>query len=330
LKGEKMSRNDVMQRVLPTMKDEKTKSTYPPHTTSAFGSTNRPKGSTNPHTGVDFNYVGCQEARVNTSHPALRSPVTGVVTNAGQGDYGTIAIRDSDGFSHELLHTHSRHVVVGDRVFAGQLIGTMGNTGVLKRGIESGAFHVHYQLRDPNGKIIDPSTHRDRQGPIDPAVFLKDYLDYQDTRNATIGKASSNVPAGGPLYGPRPADASRSNLAAPGSSSPATGPVCILRSRAASDRAVDLPPTIPNELPLSDRAPSFDDRFGAWASAGGSSAPLSPYQQFSWPPQPGKSPGIVTGQAMPDYPFPPQSLDGATPGLEDWAALRRKAADWSK
>ena len=311
-----------MQRVLPPMKDEKTKITYPPHPTSPFGSTNRPKGSTNPHTGVDFNHVGGRGARVNTSHPALRSPVTGVVTNAGQGDYGRIAIRDSDGFTHELLHTQSPRRCRRSR-FAGQLIGTMGNTGVLKRGIESGDFHVHYQLRDPNGKIIDPSTHWDRQGPIDPAppapVFLNDYQDYQDTRNATIGKASSNVPAGGPLYGPRLADASRSNPTAPGSSSPATGPVRILRSRAASDRAVDLPPTIPNELPLSDRAPSFDDRFGAWASAGGSSAPLSPYQ-----------PGIVTGQAMPDYPFPPQSLDGATPGLEDWAALRRKAADWSK
>jgi len=81
---------------------------------------------------------------------------------------------------------------------------------------------------------------------------------------------------------------------------------------------------------LSDRAPTFADRYGAWASAGGSSAPLSPYQQFSQPPQLGKSPGIVPGQAMPDYPFPPPSPDGAPPGFEDWAALRRKAADWSK
>jgi len=202
-----MSWNEVMQRVLPPMKDEKTKITYPPHPTSLFGSTNRPKGSTNPHKGVDFNYVGGQEARVNTNHPALRSPVTGIVTNAGQGYVGRIAIRDSDGLTHELLHTHSRHVVVGDRVFAGQLIGTMGNTGVQKRGIESGAFHVHYQLRDQNGNIIDPSAHWDRQGPIDPTplapVFLNDYSNYQDARNATIG----NVPDAGPLYGPRLADA---------------------------------------------------------------------------------------------------------------------------
>ncbi|WP_163070464.1 M23 family metallopeptidase, partial [Acinetobacter baumannii] len=88
----------------------------------------RPPGSTNPHRGVDFNYNVPGQFGPNLINPALRSPVAGVVTQAGGGRYGTIAIRDADGFSHEILHSHSQYVSVGDPVAAGQFIGTMGNT----------------------------------------------------------------------------------------------------------------------------------------------------------------------------------------------------------
>ena len=140
-----MSWQDIMRRILPSIGGAS------PEVRSPYGDSNRPCGSTNPHRGVDFTYRGSGFAKLNQSHPAIRSPVAGIVTNAGQGQYGTIAIRDANGFSHEILHTHSRHVAVGDPVAAGQLIGTMGNTGV-----ESGASHVHYQLKDPSGKADFP------------------------------------------------------------------------------------------------------------------------------------------------------------------------------
>src|SRR5262245_15149113 len=132
-----MSWQDIMRRILPPIGGAS------PEVRSPYGDTNRPRGSTNPHRGVDFTYRGSGFAKIKQIHPAIRSPVAGIVTNAGRGHYGTIAIRDANGFSHEILHTHSRHVAVGDPVAAGQLIGTMGNTGV-----ESGASHVHYQLKD--------------------------------------------------------------------------------------------------------------------------------------------------------------------------------------
>ena len=66
----------------------------------------------------------------------LRSPVAGIVINAAQGNVGRIAIRDANGFSHQILHTHSQHVTVGDPVAAGQFIGTLGNTGTKDQ-------HVH-------------------------------------------------------------------------------------------------------------------------------------------------------------------------------------------
>jgi murein DD-endopeptidase MepM/ murein hydrolase activator NlpD len=128
-----MSWEDIMRRVLPPTNG------VPPHITSRYGATtDRPLGSTNPHRGVDFNYFGGQFAKLNLSHPALRSPVTGVVENAGEGTLGRIAIRDANGFLHEILHTHTRHVAIGDPVAAGQLIGTMGNTGVDRKNPEKG------------------------------------------------------------------------------------------------------------------------------------------------------------------------------------------------
>ena len=107
-----MSWEDIMRRVLPPAGG------ISPHTTSAYGATNRPPGSTNPHRGDDFNYnVGPNGQRgINLQHPALRAPVDGVVENAGEGNFGRIAIRDKNGFLHEILHTHTRHVAIGDPV----------------------------------------------------------------------------------------------------------------------------------------------------------------------------------------------------------------------
>lgn len=83
-----MSWEDMMRRILQPA------GRVAPHVTSRFGeTTNRPVGSSNPHRGIDFNYVGGREARLNKSNPALRSPVDGVVENAGEDKWGTISIR---------------------------------------------------------------------------------------------------------------------------------------------------------------------------------------------------------------------------------------------
>jgi putative chitinase len=115
----------------------------------------RVKPSSIPHVGVDMNYFGGQTG-INLRHPPVYSPVSGTVTQAGGGKTNRIAIRDYNGFSHEMLHTQSQNVKVGQKVFAGDLIGTMGNVG-------TGDQHVHFQMYGPN----DPS----RVNPIDPHVF---------------------------------------------------------------------------------------------------------------------------------------------------------------
>lgn len=120
--------DDMMRRILQPVGG------ISPHVTSPYGAmTGRPFGSSNPHRGIDFNYVGGQSARLNTNHPELRSPVNGVVERAGDDQWGTISIRDNNGVRHQILHTNSRKVKVGDVVAAGQVIGTMGNPVFLTR-----------------------------------------------------------------------------------------------------------------------------------------------------------------------------------------------------
>ncbi|RZA30905.1 MAG: hypothetical protein EOP92_33975, partial [Lysobacteraceae bacterium] len=152
---------DTMRIMLPPQ------GTVAPHVTGHFA---EDRGSRT-HGGVDFNYVGGQNG-VNLRHPTIHSPVSGEVTFVG-GSYGTIKIRDAQGNSHELLHTHAQSVRVGQQVGAGDPIGTMGGRG--PGGADDYAQHVHYQLKDGNGRLMNPQEHWNRpptQSPSRPTGSL--------------------------------------------------------------------------------------------------------------------------------------------------------------
>lgn len=89
-------------------------------------------------------------------------------------DPGRITIRDADGVSHELLHTHRQYVSIGDRVVAGRMVGTMGNMGVNEKYREGGDHHLHYQLIDAAGQRLDPQAYWNRRelpAPSPPRMF---------------------------------------------------------------------------------------------------------------------------------------------------------------
>lgn len=109
-----MNFNDVMNRMLPPQDGT------PPHVTGNYRETRPGKP---PHGGIDFNYQGGQTG-INLTHPTIYSPISGTVTFVG-GQFATIKIRDADGNSHEILHTHSQAVTVGQQINAGDPIGTM-------------------------------------------------------------------------------------------------------------------------------------------------------------------------------------------------------------
>lgn len=237
-----MSWEDALRRMLPPTDG------FQPHTTSPYGAI-RDVG-TSPHRGVDANYnVGPSgQQRINLRHPALRSPVDGVVTNAGEGTAGRIAIRDADGVSHELLHTHRQFVSIGDRVVPGQMVGTMGNMGVREEHVEKGDHHLHYQLIDAAGRRLDPQAYWDQRevpAPSPPTYVAEHqrYLQEADLVPATRAeevRVLRKVPVG-------QSDRSAFN-ASDGQSVPF------------------IPPD--SSFPLSPRG-DFERRFGSWPTSPG-------------------------------------------------------------
>ncbi|MEB1104470.1 peptidoglycan-binding protein [Xanthomonas campestris] len=135
----------TMERMLPGQ------GSTDPHITGHYG---EHRGSHGPHGGTDFNYEGGQQGR-NLQHPTVHSPVSGTVTFAS-GNYGTVKIRDAQGNSHEILHLDALKVKEGQTLSAGDAIGTMGGRG--PNGNSQYAQHVHYQLRDANGKLTSPEA----------------------------------------------------------------------------------------------------------------------------------------------------------------------------
>lgn len=138
-----MSFDIAMNLILPPRDGKK------PHITAPFGE----KRASGPHKGVDFNYIGGQTG-INMQHPAAFSPVDGKVIFSG-GSFGTVKILDKKGFSHEVLHLFSQNVKEGESVKAGVTqIGKMGGRGPQK--IDQYAMHIHYQIKDSSGEIVNP------------------------------------------------------------------------------------------------------------------------------------------------------------------------------
>jgi len=135
----------TMQVMLPPQNGVK------PHITGHFGEHRGEKA----HGGSDFNYVGGQTGR-NLQHPTIHAPIAGTVTSVG-GKYGTVMIQDADGISHQILHMQSTQVKVGQHVEPGDPIGTMGGRG--PQGANQYAQHVHYQMKDASGKLINPESY---------------------------------------------------------------------------------------------------------------------------------------------------------------------------
>ncbi|MFM5253457.1 M23 family metallopeptidase [Aeromonas hydrophila] len=138
-----MSFDIAMNLILPPRDGKK------PHITAPFGE----RRASGPHKGVDFNYIGGQTG-INMQHPAAFSPVDGKVIFSG-GSFGTVKILDKKGFSHEILHLFSQNVKEGESVKVGVTqIGKMGGRGPQK--IDQYAMHIHYQIKDSSGKIVNP------------------------------------------------------------------------------------------------------------------------------------------------------------------------------
>ena len=241
-----MTWEEIMRRVLPPINGVQSHITGPAGRFEAGEAEGRQYPSSIPHGGVDFNYVGGQDS-LNKSYPVLHSPVAGVVVNAGEGNVGRIAIRDANGFTHEILHTHSQSVKKGDLVGVGTPICTMGNTGVNHKDPGKGDYHVHYQLKDRAGTVVNPTEFWNNLNPGKDDPAQPAFLD-QSRRAAEI---FSGVDKNSSRNGGVPPDRLGRAFFNPFDQAPVAG-------------FVPLPSTSP-----SDALASFAGRFGSWAAQPG-------------------------------------------------------------
>jgi len=89
----------------------------------------------------------------------VNAPVAGKIVEIGnKGGWGnTVVIEDAQGNQWRLAHFDSLEKLnVGDQVSNGQFLGPMGNTGNVIKGEGGDGSHLHIEVKDSAGKLIDP------------------------------------------------------------------------------------------------------------------------------------------------------------------------------
>ncbi len=115
--------------------------------TSPFGDSrvNQSSGGTRPHMGVDIGAA--------TGTPII-APADGIVASAGwEAEYGRLVCLDhGHGFTTMFGHLNEIYVRAGDRVKAGQILGTVGTSG------NTTGPHLHYEIRI-YGRGVNPLSY---------------------------------------------------------------------------------------------------------------------------------------------------------------------------
>ncbi len=118
--------------------------------TSGFGAfrVSASSGGSRPHAGIDIG------APVGT--PVI-APADGTVLSAGrEGEYGRLICLDhGNGYTTAFGHLNEMQVKAGEKVRAGQILGTVGRSGITT------GPHLHYEVR-LNGKPVNPSFYLSR------------------------------------------------------------------------------------------------------------------------------------------------------------------------
>lgn len=160
--------------------------------TSYFGAKESFRNQQTGHTGIDF---------ATPDGTPLRSIQDGTVEeilrlgdkNVGNG----VLIRWEDGktaiYGH--LSKFAEGLKEGDTVNAGDLIGYSGHSGHVVSSSGSNGAHLHFGLKDTNGKFIDPSPYIDHIQNMNNQTYLAkiaEELPKQTDNLFTIGNIFGN------------------------------------------------------------------------------------------------------------------------------------------
>lgn len=189
--------------------------------TSPFRPPHRPA-----HDGVDI------DTPADGDDVEVHTPVAGTVEFIG-GNYGTVNVRDAQGYLHQLLHLDRATVVENQVLEAGDAVGIMGGRG--PQGANQYDDHVHYQVRDPEDDLVDPEA---------------DYPFYDEEAAADQGDGPGDPPGADAGPGSYGGEAGQDDPPPPAGGPPPPG---------------DQPPPPPDllQLPRNQPAPPDADRPGA-------------------------------------------------------------------
>lgn len=114
------------------------------------GKWNEPRDQ-GPHKGIDIAPPEPRQKEVK-----VYAGIEGKVVFVG-GQYGTVTIETSDGYTVQYLHFEKFEVGKGERVTPDTILGEMGGRG--PEGPSEFSIHVHIQVKDQNGELIDPAAY---------------------------------------------------------------------------------------------------------------------------------------------------------------------------
>jgi murein DD-endopeptidase MepM/ murein hydrolase activator NlpD len=117
---------------------------------SGFGPRRAPTaGASTFHKGVDLAApTGTPVRAVKPGRISISQHQMSGGRSTGYGNW--IEVKHDDGTSSRYGHLNSRDVKVGQRIEAGQVLGTVGNTGT------STGAHLHFEIRNSQGQAVDP------------------------------------------------------------------------------------------------------------------------------------------------------------------------------
>ncbi|MDJ0953126.1 MAG: M23 family metallopeptidase [Acidimicrobiia bacterium] len=142
------------------------------HYSDTFGA---PRGSGRVHHGVDI------MAAKMTPVVAVADGTVGWMHDDQGGNCCAMSLRHDDGYESWYIHLNNDTpgtddgkgwgfapgIESGAHVFAGQLIGWVGDSG----NAEHVSPHLHFELHDPNGRVLNPTDHVDAAHVLDEPLL---------------------------------------------------------------------------------------------------------------------------------------------------------------
>jgi len=143
-----------------------------------------------------------------TLNSPVTSPISGKVVEAQStpGWGTTVVIEDANGNKWRMAHFNDVNVKMGESVTSGQKIGLMGNTGYVLKGdgtapsaeeLAAGrGVHLHLEVKDKNGNLIDPKTFQHNATDIadnsEAMVWARQVVDKELTMAQVMDEIGKN------------------------------------------------------------------------------------------------------------------------------------------